>query len=392
MSPLAERMGPRLRRLRRQALLRQPRAFEDCGGASLRAGDRTLINFSGNDYLGLARDRRLAEALAAAAERYGCGAGASLLVSGTRPVHRELEHATAAFLGRERALLFASGYAANLAVAQAFCGRGDTIVQDRLAHASLIDGARLSGARLRRYPHGAVAQCRQQLRQGSGEILLVTDGVFSMDGDKADLPGLAAAATEYGATLVVDDAHGIGVLGATGRGLLEEQDCANETVPVLVGTYGKAFGVAGAFVAGEKPVIDYLEQVARSRTYSTAPPPAQAAAALRALQIVDTEPALRQRLRQNLECFRRRAAAAGLELSASQTPIQPVILGSAERALAASDALLRHGYWVSAIRPPTVPAGRARLRVTLSAAHDSAQVAGLVEAVGACVHTAAAAT
>ena len=387
MSRLAERMRPRLQRLRHEGLLRQPGVLEDRGHGLVRMNHQTLVNFSGNDYLGLAQDRRLAQALAQAAERYGCGAGASLLVSGTRPVHRELEDATAAFLGRERALLFASGYAANLAVAQTFCSRGDTIVQDRLAHASLIDGARMSGARLRRYPHGDVTQCRQQLQRASGEVLLVTDGVFSMDGDKAHLPGLAAAAADHAAALVVDDAHGIGVLGASGRGLLEDQGCDSEAVPLLVGTYGKAFGVAGAFVAGDQPVIDYLEQSARSRTYSTAPPPALAAAALRAVQIADAEPGLRQRLQQNVALFRRHAVAVGLDLSSSETPIQPVILGSPQRALATSDELARRGYWVSAIRPPTVPAGSARLRVTLSAAHDGGQVKGLVEALAACVRT-----
>jgi len=343
---------------------------EPLPGMRLREGDRVLHNFSGNDYLGLA------ERPAAG----GAGSGASALVTGYQPVHRDLERALGRFLEREAVLLCGSGYLANLAVATALAGRGDTIVQDRLCHASLIDAARLSGATLRRYAHADVAAAGQRLADARGLRLLVTDGVFSMDGDTAPLAALSAAAAEHSATLVVDDAHGIGVLGERGGGLCEELGMGVGQVPVLVGTLGKAFGAAGAFIAGSLDLIAHLENHARSVIYSTALAPAAAAAALRSLQVIRETPERRERLRAHVRVFRAGAAGRDIPLTPSVTPIQPIVLGAEDRALELSARLAADGYLVTAIRPPTVPEGTSRLRVTLSAAHEPAQLEGLLDA------------
>jgi len=348
---------------------------------------RELIDFCSNDYLGLARHREVIAALAPAAAEFGAGSGAAHLVTGHSLPHHALEEELAAWTGRERALLFSTGYMANLGAIAAFAGRGEVVLEDRLNHASLIDGARLSGARLLRYAHGDVAAAGRVLADRDDVALLATDGVFSMDGDVAPLPALAPLAARARAWLLVDDAHGLGVLGAGGRGSVAAAGLGSDAVPLLVGTLGKAFGTFGAFVAGDATTIDYLLQHARTYIYTTALPPAVAAATRVALRLAAAEEWRREHLRRLIARFRAAAAAAGLQLAASATPIQPLIIGGAAAALRASAALRQAGFWVAAIRPPTVPEGTARLRITLSALHREADVDALTAALAAALAT-----
>jgi 8-amino-7-oxononanoate synthase len=349
----------------------------------VRVGGRELLNFCNNDYLGLRTHPALIEAAAACMRRDGFGAGAAHLLTGHSSEHHALEAELAAFTGRERALLFSSGYMANLGVISALSARHDGVLADRLNHASLLDGARLSGARLRRYAHLDALSARAILEHHPDTGLIVTDGVFSMDGDIAPLRELAALAQQYGAWLMVDDAHGLGVLGALGRGSLEHCALDASAVPILVGTLGKALGSFGAFVAGDATLIDTLIQRARSYVYTTALPPAIAAATRAALRLVQQEPWRRERLRNLVQRFRAGAATHGLPLMASSTPIQPLLIGESARALRLSEALEKCGFWVGAIRPPTVPRGSARLRVTLSVAHSEEDVDALLHALAA---------
>jgi 8-amino-7-oxononanoate synthase len=332
--------------------------------------------------VGLAHPPALAAASAAEAARSGSGSGAAHLVSGHSRAHHALEEQLADWLGRERALLFSTGYMANIGVHAAFAGRGELVLGDRLNHASLIDGAQLSGARLLRYAHADAGSAARMLEGRSDCTLLATDGLFSMDGDIAPLPALARLAAAHRAWLLVDDAHGLGVLGATGRGAVEALGLDADAVPLLVGTLGKAFGCFGAFVAGGRDAIELLLQRARSYVYTTALPPGTAAAASAALALVQAEGWRRERLRALAARLRAGAARLGLPLQPVDGPIQPLLVGDATRAMELSAALLARGYWVGAIRPPTVPSGTARLRITLSAAHDEAAVDGLLEALG----------
>lgn len=378
-------LGQAAGRRREQCLERTRRPLHRVDAVRVREGDAVLVNFSSNDYLGLAGHEDLQAALATGAMSAGSGSGASALISGYHPEHRALEQELAGYLEREAALLFSSGYLANLAVATSLAGRGDAIVQDRLCHASLIDAARLSGARLLRYPHLDMDGLRRQLDAVDGQRLLaMTDGIFSMDGDVAPLQRFVAVCADSGAWPVVDDAHGIGVLGPGGRGCVAAAGLGQEEVPVLVGTLGKAFGCAGAFVAGSRPLIDHLVNEARSYLYTTAMPPALAAAGRAALVRVRDDDWRRQHLAGLIGRFREGAAQRGVPLLPSDSPIQPVMAGSADTALRMAEALRRRGFLVVAIRPPTVPRGTSRLRVTLSAAHTQEQVDGLLEAVGAC--------
>lgn len=372
-------LGAYLAQRRSQGLYRTVRTFGTHGGRLVREDGSSLIPFCTNDYLGLATDERVAGAAAEAA-RHGAGSGAAHLVSGHRPAHARLEHELAAFVERERALLFSTGYMANLGAIDALTGRGDSVVQDRLNHASLLDGGRLSEARLTRYQHADVGAAAERLDQARGEPLLATDGVFSMDGDLAPLRELATAARDRDAMFMVDDAHGIGVMGEGGAGSVAGAGLGQDEVPVLVGTLGKALGGSGAFVAGSADLCDYLVQAARTYVYTTAVPPAVAVGVSQALAIVREEPEKRAYLHRLIERFRDGAAVRGIKLMPSQTPIQPVMAGDAEVALAWSAALEEMGYLVTAIRPPTVPEGTARLRVTLSAAHAEADVDGLLAA------------
>jgi 8-amino-7-oxononanoate synthase len=377
------RLAQRLAALESAALYRRRRVVEREGGA-LRVDGRAVVGFCGNDYLGLADHPRVVAAFRRAAELYGVGSTAAHLVCGHTRAHHALEEALADFVGRPRALLFSTGYMANLGVVSALAGRGWTVLEDRLDHASLLDAARLAGAQLRRYAHADAQALAARLADCDGaRTLVATDGVFSMDGDLAPLPQLAGAARGRGAALVVDDAHGLGVLGARGRGCLEHFALDCDDVPVLVGTLGKALGTFGAFVAGSDALIETLIQSARTYLYTTAPPPAIAAATQAALALVDEEPWRRAELRALVQRFRSGAAALALPLLPSSTPIQPLLLGDAARALAASEALLERGFLVTAIRPPTVPGGGARLRIALSARHGAADVDRLLEALAA---------
>jgi 8-amino-7-oxononanoate synthase len=338
---------------------------------------RTLVDFSSNDYLGLAHHPAVAAAMSECAARYGAGSAASHLITGHGVEHERLEEELAAFVGRERALLFSTGYMANLGVMTALADRGECVLLDRLSHASIIDGALLSGARLKRYPHGDASAAERAL---DDEVTVVaTDGVFSMDGDIAPLQQLASATAARKAWLVVDDAHGIGVLGDKGRGSLEHCGLGSDAVPVLVGTLGKALGSCGAFVAGSRDLIEFLIQKARPYIYTTALPQPVAAATRKALEIAQRETWRRERVLALTARFRRAAGERGIALLESNTPIQPVMVGSSEVALEAQQGLLEAGLRVIAIRAPTVPRGSERLRVTLSAAHTEEQVDALVE-------------
>ncbi|KAA0873875.1 8-amino-7-oxononanoate synthase [Nitrincola tapanii] len=366
----------------RQGLYRQRQTLYSPQQPQVRLLDQTCLAFCSNDYLGLAADPRVVSALKEGAARYGVGGGASHLVSGHSYAHHALEEALAEFTQRPRALLFSSGYMANLGVLTALLSAQDRVYQDRLNHASLLDGGRLSAARFRRYPHQDVQRLAQWLQQDetSGRRLVVTDGVFSMDGDVARLDDLARICHAENAYLMVDDAHGFGVLGQQGGGCAEAFNLNVDELPILIGTLGKAFGTAGAFVAGSETLIETLIQFARPYIYTTSLPPAVAHATLTSLQLLREEGHRREHLRQLIQQFRTGCQALGLNLMPSSTPIQPLVVGSAQAALAMSDALRARGIWVTAIRPPTVPEGTARLRVTLTASHTSEQVDRLLNA------------
>ncbi|WP_273453595.1 aminotransferase class I/II-fold pyridoxal phosphate-dependent enzyme [Nevskia ramosa] len=385
-SLLDVRLSHELERLRAADLYRQRRVIDGSHGVRLSVGGKSCISFCSNDYLGLASDPRVAEAGRAALTRVGTGSGAAALISGYNAEHARLEEELADYCGRERVLLFSSGWAANLGLLRALFGKDDTLICDELNHASLIDGARLSGARYVRAPHGDIAAIEAALieaKERGGEIGIVSDSIFSMDGDEAEVPTLARLAKRSGATLIVDDAHGFGVQPAPGV-----RYPGADAPEVYVATLGKSLGASGAFVAGSEALIEFLIQRARTWVFSTAPPPAIAAAARAALAIIRSEPDHQAQLARNIARFRAGIAALGdglpFQLMASTTPIQPLIVGDAGRAMALSRALFERGYWVAAIRPPTVPAGTSRLRVTLSAAHDEVQIDGLIEAIGSC--------
>jgi 8-amino-7-oxononanoate synthase len=348
----------------------------------VRAG---LINFSANDYLGLSGHPEVVRAFQKSAAIHGVGSGASHLVTGHGPEHQALEEALADFTGREKALAYSTGYMANMGVIGALADQNATVVSDKLNHASLIDGCRLTRAHSLRYPHGDAGHARELLADLDESIetrLLISDGVFSMDGDLAPLPALARAARENAAWLIVDDAHGLGVVGASGRGCCEHFGLSSEDVPVLVGTFGKAFGTFGAFVAGDADLIEFLIQKSRPYIYTTALPPAVAAATRAALEVSQRESWRREKVLALAQRFRNGLPETPGELRhlVPGTTIIPVVVGEAQRALAISKALEERGFLVTAIRPPTVPAGTARLRVTMSAAHEEAQVDALIAA------------
>jgi 8-amino-7-oxononanoate synthase len=357
-------------------------AARGAGGVHVTVEGRDCIAFCSNDYLGLADHPRVVAAFVDAAQRWGVGSGASHLVSGHDREHHALEDELAAFVSRPRALLFSTGYMANLAVASVLVGRGDLVLEDRLNHASLLDAGLASGARFARYAHADVAALRSKLQRASatGQTLVMTDGVFSMDGDVGPLREIAAACREADAALLVDDAHGLGVLGATGAGSVEDAGLTVADVPVLMCTLGKAIGTFGAFVAGSEVLVESLLQRARTYIYTTALPPAVAAATREALRVLRDEPKRRERVLAHAARFQAGVRALGLRAMPSRTPIQPLLVGDENSAVAASDALFDQGFWVPAIRPPTVPAGTSRLRFTFSASHTDAHVDQLLDA------------
>ena len=368
-------LGAELDRRRDEHLYRQRHVVESPQGAEIIVDGQQLLNFCSNDYLGLAAHPKLIEALKRGANNYGVGSGAAHLVTGHSHAHHALEEELAEFTGRERALLFSTGFMANLGTVTALIGSGDAVFEDRLNHASLIDAGLLSRARLTRYTHADPAALEKRLLNSKGSRKLVlTDGVFSMDGDIAPLPALTDAAAKHEAWLMVDDAHGLGVVGDGGRGTLSHYQLGSEKVPILMGTLGKALGTFGAFVAGSEELIETLIQQARSYIYTTALPPAVAEATRESLRLIEQENWRREHLHALIAQFRKGATELGLPLMESPTAIQPLLLGSAEKALAASEALHKEGILISAIRPPTVPEGSSRLRITLTAAHSEEQV------------------
>ncbi len=382
MGDAVSRLVDGLAGLDRDALRRRRRILDSPQAREVRVDGRTLLNFSSNDYLGLAADPRIAAAVHAAIDRYGVGAGASPLVTGHQRIHEEAEARFAAFCGLPRALLFGSGYAANIGILVALSGPDAEIFGDRLNHACLHDGARLSRGTYTRYGHLDLGELEHGLARSRAAVRIVaTDSVFSMDGDVAPLPELVALCERHDAWLVVDDAHGIGVLGPQGRGTLAHFGVSSPRI-VYMATLGKALGGYGAFACGAPEAVEWLLQRARTYIFSTALPAMMAAAVLAAIGLLEGGHSPLPRLRGRIAEFA--AAARGLPLAPSPTAIQPIVVGTPERALAASARLLEAGLLVPAIRPPTVPPGTSRLRVSLSAAHCAADVERLVAALRAC--------
>lgn len=370
----------RLATHRQAGLMRPTRILQRAQHAHTQLEQQGLRNFSSNDYLGLASHPKLIRCLQESSTQWGVGAGASHLVSGHFQPHHELEQAIAAFTGRSRALLFSNGYMANLAVLSSLLGKGDTVLHDRLNHASLLDGGVLAGARFFRYRHLDLDHLQQRLQRATGHCVIASDGVFSMDGDVAPVLALSALARHANAYLMIDDAHGFGILGARGAGLLEHVGATQEHVPILMGTFGKALGTAGAFVAGSDTLIEYLRQFARPYIYTTALPPALAAVTLESINLLEQESWRRRHLQHLIAYFQHEARRLALNVLPSQTAIQAVILGENTRTVQAAQQLLQKGFLVGAIRPPTVPKSSARLRITLSASHQLEDVQALLAA------------
>ena len=384
MGSFPQRLAAVLTRRREQGLYRQRLTLESAQGPVVRLAGRDYLNFCSNDYLGLAAHPRVVEAFQRATATYGVGSGASHLVCGHSAPHHELEEALAEFTGRPRALLFSSGYMANMGILTTLLQRGDFVFEDRLNHASLLDGGLHSGARFQRFAHCDVNALQTKLAAADGLKLVAVDGVFSMDGDTAPLAELASACAQQHAWLMVDDAHGFGVMGDRGAGSTEAAGLDLADVPVLMATLGKSLGTAGAFVAGSQELIEALIQQARTYIYTTALPPAVAAASLESLQLLRDEAWRRDHLAALISRFRKGAAQLDLPLLDSSSAIQPLLVGAADRAVGLSEQLKTRGLLIGAIRPPTVPAGTSRLRITLSAAHSEAQVDQLLEQLSAC--------
>lgn len=356
-------------------LMRERRILESAQSAHIHLRGKKILNFCSNDYLGLANDERIKAAFIKGAELYGVGSGASHLVIGHSAAHHELEEQLAVFCSRERAVLFSSGYMANIGVITSLLTEKDAVFEDKLNHASLLDGGLFSGARFQRYAHNDVPNLASRLdKTEARHKLVVTDSVFSMDGDIAPLKEIADIAEQFNAALMIDDAHGFGVLGETGAGGIEQAGLNQQQVPILMATLGKAIGTQGAFVAGSSVLVESLIQFARTYIYTTAIPPAMAYATLKSLEIVKAEVWRRQHVLALAQRFRAGAKQLGLQLLDSMTPIQPILLGAAEEAVRWSEMLTEKGILISAIRPPTVAAGTSRLRITFSAAHTESDV------------------
>lgn len=377
---LAGRLTTELAALAASDRLRVLSSRSNAAGAVLRLGGRDYINFTSNDYLGLAAHPRILARVRDELGQHGFGSGSAALLGGRSCLHAELERELAEWLDVERALLFSSGYLANLGALGALIAHGDSVIHDRLNHASLIDAVLASGAAHQRYAHGNVSAAARRLATAQcGQAWCVTESLFSMDGDCAPLADLAALCQTRAATLYIDDAHGLGVIG-DGRGASGLLSADARRACLFMVTLGKSLGSLGAAVLGCELVIEYLVQRARTFIYDTALPPVCAAAALEALAMLREDPGLPARLASKVAHFRERAAAAGLPLSASSSAIQPLVLGTDARAVAVAAALAAEGYYVRAIRPPTVPSGTARLRITLTTAHTAAHIEGLVDA------------
>ncbi|VUD51618.1 8-amino-7-oxononanoate synthase [Thalassocella blandensis] len=377
-----EQLQAALEARRNENLYRKRLVVGSAQGVRVIRNEKEYLSFCSNDYLALSNEPRIINAMQNAAEQFGVGSGASHLVCGHSEEHHFLEDELAQFTGRPRALLFSSGYMANVGVISALLGRGDAVLQDKLNHASLIDGALQSGAEFLRYRHNDMQHLREKLQNCKARRkLIVVDGVFSMDGDEAQLKDICALAKAHDAWVMVDDAHGFGVHGEHGSGTVNKLGLGLDDVQIVVGTLGKAFGTYGAFVAGSETLIESLIQFARTYIYTTALPPAVAAATSASLNIVMEEEHRREQLRTLITHFRNKCAAYSIPLMPSSSPIQPIVIGDEAEALEISQRLEAKGIWLTAIRPPTVPKGTSRLRVTFSAAHSLADVNVLVEAI-----------
>ena len=367
--------------LARNGLLRETRCIDGPQGPVVRIAGRSVVCLCSNNYLSLASRPELARAAATAAEEFGCGTGASRLLSGNMALHDDLESAIARLKRRDAAILFATGYMANVGTIPALVSRDDAVIVDKLDHASIIDGCRLSGAKMLVYPHCDPERLEHVLKQAARcrRRLVVTDSVFSMDGDVAPLPEIADACRRRGAMLMIDEAHATGVLGATGRGTEEHFGMAPSGI-IVMGTLSKAAGSLGGFVTGSRDLINYLRNLARSFIYTTALPPPVCAASLEGLRLIATDPRPREKLRANIELLNDLLQSRGLSAGQNVTPIFAVRIGEVEKAMAVSRRLFAAGFLCPAIRPPTVPAGTSRLRVSLQADHTEDQIRGFVEA------------
>ncbi len=378
-----------LQQRRKAGLYRQTRQRQGEQSVEVVVDGQSFLSFTSNDYLGLASHPDVRAAFIDVASKEGVGSGAAHLLTGHSVHHQQLEQELAAFCQQQAVLLFSTGYMANMGVIDALMGRHDVVIQDKLNHASLLDGGRLSEAKQWRYAHNDMQQLQRRLDQTRdvGQRLIVSDGVFSMDGDLAPLPEIMALANQHRSAVLIDDAHGIGVLGPQGRGSVEHWQIAADNYPIIVGTFGKAFGTAGAFVAADEVVIETLRQHARSYIYTTAQPAAIAAATSVSLRLLQVESWRREKLQALIAQFRRGAIHLGLPLMDSPTAIQPVLMHDEHQAMAVGQSLEQQGILVGVIRPPTVPAGSARLRITFSALHEPEHVERLLSALDhACAH------
>ncbi len=380
--PMASELETRLRKQHETQRYRTRVNLNACSGTECVVDGRKLINFCSNDYLGLKQDSRVISAFTEAAQQWGVGSGASHLISGHTAVHHKLEERIAAWTGRERALVFSTGYMANLGVISALCDRSTSIIEDKLVHASLLDAAKLSNAKLLRFKHNDVKHLQTLLEKNSREkVFIAVDGVFSMDGDLCPAKEIAELAQKKSAQFMIDDAHGLGCLGEKGFGICDLLRLGQNQVPILMGTLGKALGTFGAFVAGSEALIESLIQFARSYIYTTALPPAVAAATEQSIRICQQENWRRDRLNQLIEFFKSEANARELNLLPSNTAIQPLLMENESSALKISQALKLKGFWVVAVRPPTVPENSSRLRITLSTLHTEQQITELLDSI-----------
>jgi len=379
MSDFESLLSNKLKDREQQGLTRQRLSLQSAQSNSIKIDDKNFLNFSSNDYLGLANNPDTLYAIKNQLEQSGFGSGASHLICGHHQIHQDLENALAKFLQRGSAITFSSGYMANLAILQSLASKGDLILSDKLNHASIIDGAKLSDAQSLRYPHCDLAALESRLKKQAVNKWVVTDSVFSMDGDIAPLREIVELCKKYEANLIVDDAHGFGVLGKNGRGCIEHFELSQSDCVVVMGTFGKALGGYGAFVSGGHALTSYLEQFARPYIYTTALPPAVAAGNLYNLRLIESKPQLRNKLIENIKYFKLQCANKKIDMFDSQTAIQPIKVGNTKKLLRLDKKLKENGILVGAIRPPTVPPNGDRLRITLSASHDFEQINHLIE-------------